>query len=40
MRQRPPAGYLRVRGIEGRIAVIVDDVLPSLYERLLRRHTP
>jgi Xaa-Pro dipeptidase len=34
------AGYLRSQGIEGRIAVVGDDVLPGMYDRLLRRHTP
>ena len=32
--------YLRAEGIEGRIAVVGDDVLPGMYDRLLRRHTP
>jgi Xaa-Pro dipeptidase len=32
--------YLQAEGIEGRIAVVGDDVLPGMYDRLLRRHTP
>jgi Xaa-Pro dipeptidase len=31
---------LSAQGIEGRIAVVGDDVLPGMYDRLLRRHTP
>ncbi len=34
------AAYLRAEGIEGRVAVVGDDVLPGMYDRLLRRHTP
>jgi Xaa-Pro dipeptidase len=34
------AAYLSAQGIEGRIAVVGDDVLPGMYDRLLRRHTP
>jgi len=34
------AAYLHAQGIEGRIAVVGDDVLPGMYDRLLRRHTP
>jgi len=34
------ATYLSAQGIEGRIAVVGDDVLPGMYDRLLRRHTP
>jgi Xaa-Pro dipeptidase len=34
------ASYLRAQGIAGRIAVVGDDVLPGMYDRLLRRHTP
>ena len=34
------AAYLRAQGIEGRVAVIGDDVLPGMYDRLLRHHTP
>src|SRR5580658_7789554 len=34
------AAYLSTQGIEGRIAVVGDDVLPGMYDRLLRRHTP
>ncbi len=34
------AAYLREQGIAGRIAVVGDDVLPGMYDRLLRRHTP
>lgn len=34
------ATYLKAQGIEGRIAVVGDDVLPGMYDRLLRRETP
>jgi Xaa-Pro dipeptidase len=34
------AAYLSAQGIEGRIAVVGDDVLPGMYDRLLRQHTP
>jgi Xaa-Pro dipeptidase len=34
------AKYLSAQGIEGRIAVVGDDVLPGMYDRTLRRHTP
>jgi Xaa-Pro dipeptidase len=34
------AAHLRAQGIEGRIAVVGDDILPGMYDRLLRRHTP
>jgi Xaa-Pro dipeptidase len=34
------AEYLRVNGVEGRVALVGDDVLPGMYDRLLRRHTP
>jgi Xaa-Pro dipeptidase len=34
------AAHLRAQGIEGRIALVGDDVLPGMYDRLLRRHTP
>ena len=34
------ARYLRAEGIEGRVAVVGDDVLPGMYDRLLRLHTP
>jgi len=34
------AGYFGAQGIEGRIAVVGDDVLPGMYDRLLRRDTP
>jgi Xaa-Pro aminopeptidase len=34
------AAYLRAQGIEGRVALVGDDVLPGMYDRLLRRHTP
>jgi Xaa-Pro aminopeptidase len=34
------AEYLRVQGIEGRVALAGDDILPGMYDRLLRRHTP
>jgi Xaa-Pro aminopeptidase len=34
------AAHLRAQGVAGRIAVVGDDVLPGMYDRLLRRHTP
>jgi Xaa-Pro dipeptidase len=34
------AEYLRSEGIEGRVAVVGDDVLPGMYDRVLRQHTP
>jgi len=34
------AEYLRKMGIEGRVAVVGDDVLPGMSDRVLRRHTP
>ena len=34
------ADYLRSTGIEGRVAVVGDDVLPGMSDRVLRRHTP
>jgi Xaa-Pro aminopeptidase len=34
------AQYLHTQGIEGRVAVVGDDVLPGMYDRLLRLHTP
>lgn len=34
------AQYLRTEGIEGRVALIGDDTLPGMYDRLLRCHTP
>ncbi len=34
------AEYLRNAGIEGRVAVVGDDVLPGMSDRVLRRHTP
>jgi Xaa-Pro dipeptidase len=34
------AEYFRTVGIEGRVALVGDDVLPGMYDRLLRRHTP
>lgn len=34
------AEYLRDAGIEGRVAVVGDDVLPGMSDRVLRRHTP
>jgi Xaa-Pro aminopeptidase len=34
------AEHFRKEGIEGRIAIVGDDVLPGLYDRTLRRHTP
>jgi Xaa-Pro dipeptidase len=34
------AEYLRSAGIEGPLAVVGDDVLPGMYDRVLRHHTP
>lgn len=34
------AEYLRRAGIDGRVAVVGDDVLPGMMDRLLRRYTP
>lgn len=34
------AEYLRAEKIEGRVAVVGDDVLPGMFDRMLRRHTP
>jgi Xaa-Pro dipeptidase len=34
------AEYLRAERIEGRVAVVGDDVLPGMFDRMLRRHTP
>lgn len=34
------ARYLREQGVDGRVAVVGDDVLPGMYDRLLRLHTP
>ncbi|HEY4968960.1 MAG TPA: M24 family metallopeptidase [Steroidobacteraceae bacterium] len=34
------AQYLRKQGIEGPVAVVGDDVLPGMYDRLLRVHAP
>src|SRR5690606_26663314 len=34
------ADYLRKEGIEGRVAVVGEDVLPGLYDRQLRSRTP
>jgi Xaa-Pro dipeptidase len=34
------AQYLKAEGIEGRVALVGDDVLPGMYDRQLRRHTP
>lgn len=34
------AKYLETEGIEGRVALVGDDVLPGMYDRQLRRHTP
>ena len=34
------AGYLRAERIEGRVAVVGDDVYPGLFDRVLRSHTP
>jgi Xaa-Pro aminopeptidase len=33
------AAHLRAQGVAGRVAVVGDDVLPGMYDRLLRRHT-
>jgi Xaa-Pro dipeptidase len=32
--------YLRAERIEGRVAVVGDDVYPGVFDRVLRRHTP
>ena len=34
------AEYLRSAGVEGPVAVAGDDVLPGMYDRVLRQHTP
>jgi Xaa-Pro dipeptidase len=34
------AEYLRTERIEGRVAVVGDDVLPGIFDRILRSHTP
>jgi Xaa-Pro dipeptidase len=34
------SAYCRSEGIDGRVAVVGDDVLPGMYDRLLRQHTP
>ena len=34
------AEYLRTQRIEGRVAVVGDDVLPGRFDRILRRDTP
>jgi Xaa-Pro dipeptidase len=34
------AEYLRSEAIEGRVAIVGDDVLPGMYDRVLRRHSP
>lgn len=34
------AEYLRAERIEGRVAVVGDDVLPGMFDRILRSHTP
>ena len=34
------ADYLRTARIEGRVAIVGDDVLPGMYDRVLRQHTP
>jgi Xaa-Pro dipeptidase len=34
------AEYLGTQGIEGKVALVGDDVLPAMYDRMLRRHTP
>lgn len=33
------ADRLRSLGVEGRVAVVGDDILPGMYDRILRRHT-
>src|SRR5580698_661276 len=33
------ANYLRSAGVEGRVAIVGDDVLPGMYDRVLRHHT-
>lgn len=34
------ADYLKTAGIEGKVAVVGDDILPGRYDRLLRKLTP
>ena len=34
------AEYLRSAGIEGPVAIVGDDVLPGMYDRVLRHHAP
>lgn len=34
------AEYLRAQKIEGRVAVVGDDILPGVFDRMLRKHTP
>jgi Xaa-Pro dipeptidase len=34
------ADYLRSTGLKGRVAIVGDDVLPGMYDRVLRQHTP
>jgi Xaa-Pro dipeptidase len=34
------AEYMRSEGIEGRVTVVGDDVLPGMYDRMLRSYTP
>jgi Xaa-Pro dipeptidase len=34
------AQYFRLKGIQGRVALVGDDVLPGMYDRVLRRETP
>jgi Xaa-Pro aminopeptidase len=34
------AEYLRAEKIEGRVAVVGDDILPGMFDRMLRKHTP
>jgi Xaa-Pro dipeptidase len=34
------AEYFRAQRIEGRVIVVGDDVLPGMYDRILRTHTP
>ena len=34
------AEYLRAERIEGRVAVVGDDILPGIFDRMLRRHAP
>lgn len=34
------AEYLRAERIQGRVAVVGDDILPGVFDRVLRQHTP